>query len=361
MGYFSSVATIISVVVGAGVLALPFVAVQAGFWVFSVQLVLLTLVMVLLNLFVVELVVKSRGYHHLVDLTRKYLGKGWKRLMLFVFVFAQYGALVAYIVGILDVSNNLFNSPIYGWFIIFGAVFLLWFRLHVVADSESLLTVVMMVLLFLLAFIKAPSISVSNFSVSTGGFFDSFGVILFSLMGFTIIPEAVKELKRKEDGYSVVITAFTIIFVSYFFFTFVFVGSEGVSVKEIVVESFSGGLLVVSSFLVFILLITSFLGLGLALKDAFSLDLRIKKKTAWLLAVVPPLVFYFFTTPGFVSVIGFVGALSTAFLGVIICLAYLKVKRVNPGGGVPFGDKLVPLIILVLVIGALLEVYKVLF
>jgi len=95
MGKWSAVGTIIALVVGAGVLGIPYVVVRAGFWNGFVQIFLIGSLMIVLNLFVGEIVLRTKGKHQLVELAKHYLGARFEKLMFITFMLGQYGALVA--------------------------------------------------------------------------------------------------------------------------------------------------------------------------------------------------------------------------------------------------------------------------
>jgi len=227
-------------------------------------------------------------------------------------------------------------------------------RLHMLADIETGLTIVMLILIGIIALSLFSQVDYMNFSVIGSAPFSAYGVILFSVMGFTIIPEVIRELKKKEELVSVVFNAFLVIMLINALFAYVFVGVYGFDVAEIATNSLSGSLLYIGGFLVMSMLITSFLAIGLVLKDMFVTDLEVKKTKAWLFAIVPAYLFFFVARPDFINVLGIVGSFTAGIVGILVCWMVLRSrKRGNrkPEFVVPGGSALVYVLIGVLSLG----------
>ena len=85
--------------IGAGILGLPYVIARSGLAVGLVLVVLWGLVMLLLNLMLGEIAVRTEGNFQLPGFAGKYLGQWAKNLMSVIIVFSGFGALLAYIIG----------------------------------------------------------------------------------------------------------------------------------------------------------------------------------------------------------------------------------------------------------------------
>ncbi len=360
MGRINAILTLIALVVGAGILGVPYVVSRAGFWNGMLQLLLLGIATTIINLYIAEIVVSTKGQHHLITLAEKYAGKNAKRIVLIAFIIGQYGAMLAYIIGINRILITLFGEAgqAISLMVFISMAGLLFLRLHVITQAESILTILMVILMAFLSIILIPNIKITNLTMIDESPLKSFGVIIFAYMGFTVIPDIIKELKRKKQIVKVILDAYTIIILLYALFTYSFVGVHGKAVAKIAVESLTGWLLVSGGILILLLLITSYVGVGLAMKNMLHVDLKTKKKTAWAMTIIIPFLLLFLTNPDFISVIGIAGTISGGVVGIIMCLTLLKARKKGdrtPEFTVPGGATLAYVIIAFLIIGVILE------
>ena len=97
---FWAIATLIGTIIGAGIFSIPYVFAKAGFLVGTINLIVLGAAVLLLYFYTGEIVLRTKGNHQLTGYARRYLGKTGKGLMTFSIMFAIYGALVAYTIGV---------------------------------------------------------------------------------------------------------------------------------------------------------------------------------------------------------------------------------------------------------------------
>ena len=114
--------TLIGTIIGAGILALPYVIAKAGFLYGLLAMVLMGIVFLYLNLFIGEIVLRTKKQYQLTGYAEKYLGVWGKKCMTFSFIFGMYGALIAYIIGEGEALHTIFNfgSPLL-WSLLFFA------------------------------------------------------------------------------------------------------------------------------------------------------------------------------------------------------------------------------------------------
>jgi len=91
--------TLIGTVVGAGILGIPYVIAQAGFLYGLILMLVLGGAYIFINLFVGEIILRTRKQHQLPGYVGKYLGPWGKKLMAFSVLVGSYGALTAYLIG----------------------------------------------------------------------------------------------------------------------------------------------------------------------------------------------------------------------------------------------------------------------
>jgi amino acid permease len=143
---WEAIATLVGTIIGAGILGIPYVIAKAGFWTGIFDIVLLGIVVLVIYLYLGEVVLRTEGFHQLPGYAEKYLGKIGKRLMVFSMVFGNYGALIAYIIGVGLALAAIFggNSLTYSLIFFVIAAIIIFKGLKAVGKSE----------LFMLPFIK---------------------------------------------------------------------------------------------------------------------------------------------------------------------------------------------------------------
>ena len=124
-------AILIGTTVGAGVLGIPYVTAKAGFFVGLIYIILIGFFIMLINLYLGEIILRTKGKHQIGGYAKKYFGKRGKNMVNFAFIFGVYSALVAYTFGIAESFSFLFfgnssYSIFFGLGFAFFMSFLLW-------------------------------------------------------------------------------------------------------------------------------------------------------------------------------------------------------------------------------------------
>src|SRR3989344_4169379 len=96
---FQAIATLTGMIIGAGVLGIPYVVAKAGILLGIIDIVAIGLVVLSMHLFLGEVVLRTPGNHQLTGYAEIYLGKRGKALMMISALIGMYGALLAYIMG----------------------------------------------------------------------------------------------------------------------------------------------------------------------------------------------------------------------------------------------------------------------
>ena len=138
MIFIESVAILIGTIIGAGILAIPFVMAKAGFLTGLLVLAVVAVMMVVINLIIGEITLASSKLHQLPGYAEKYLGKWGKWSMFYTMLFVLYGALLAYIIGEGQVLTALFDGNVTVNSLLFFAVgaFLVYLGLNIVKRFE---------------------------------------------------------------------------------------------------------------------------------------------------------------------------------------------------------------------------------
>ena len=347
---FEAIATLTGTIIGAGVLAIPYSFMKAGFLTGFLNLIILSAAVLFLYFYMGEIVLRTNGKMQLTGYANKYLGKNGKRVMAFTMLFGIYGALVAYIIGVGRSLNSLFHFPsleLFGAFIppeiissilffIFG-ITVVYFGLNLIRKSELLMGAIVMAIILLICLLSFWKIDFSNLSAfNISGIFLPYGVVLFALAGAVAIPEMEEELvlHRKELKKAILIGALIPI-ILYFLFALTVVGNCGKSTGEIATTCLIGKyglfMIILGNLFPIFAMSTSFLTLGLGLKEMFNYDYKLNPFTSWFLTVIIPLIlffwiFFFVREEIFFKTIGLTGGVAMTLEGILIVWMFQKAK-----------------------------------
>jgi len=362
--FFSSVAILVGMCIGAGVLGIPYVAMKSGFFLTLGYLVFLGLIILLVNLYLGEISLRTKGIHQIVGYAGKYLGKRGKKILQGVMVFEVYSAILAYLIGTGESFNFLFFENNYIIYLGLGVgvfmSFLIWKGIKGLKKFERIGVSVILVLLFLIFLFFGKEISFNNF----GGFsfeyiFLPFGVILFALLAFQSIPQVRIVLRNKEKMMKkVIITATLISILFYALFVFVIVGFKGNETPEVATLALGGIFIWLGIFT----MLTSYLALGNALMENLMFDQGMKKNKAWFLSSIVPIFIFlivkFFNIFSFVEVLAIGGLISGVVMSVMILIIAKKAKKMGdrkPEYSIPINWFVVGIISLIFVFGMIWE------
>ena len=76
--FFSAVSILVGTCIGAGVLGIPYVAAQVGFFVALAYIMLIGLLVFTINLYFGEVILRTKGDHQIAGYAGKYLGRKGK-------------------------------------------------------------------------------------------------------------------------------------------------------------------------------------------------------------------------------------------------------------------------------------------
>ena len=198
---FIAATTLTGTIVGAGILGIPYVIAKTGFFYGSIIIILIGAALLCLNLFMGEVVLRTKTQHQLPGYAEKYLGKTGKRLMAFAMLFTIYGALSAYIMGEGETIKAIlgFGSPLLYSVIFFLVAFLIvWKGVKFTGNAELILISFLFLVVVLIGIYSFQDIKMSNLTTfDASKLLIPYGVILFAFLGSPAIPE-VQEVLGKE-------------------------------------------------------------------------------------------------------------------------------------------------------------------
>jgi len=333
--FFLALASLIGTIIGAGIFGIPFVVSKSGVLPSLFYFILLGFVVFFLHLFFAEIILKTKGNHRLVGYAKKYLGPKAKTIVGIATILGVLGSLLAYIILL-----GKFAHLILPWFSDLGWSFFLWailsflvlLGIKMISKAELYMNIGLFLVFLLVFAFCVPKIEASNIVLfNTENLFLPFGIVLFSLLGTSAVPEAISILKEKKSIKKIIVFGSLITVLFTFLFGFVISAVSGIRTTQ---EAFSG----LSSFLgekvimlgaLFGLLAvsTSFLILANYLKNTLKFDYKLSHLTSFAVSCFTPMALFLLGLRQFISVIGIVGTFVGLAEGVALILIYKKVKR----------------------------------
>lgn len=335
-----AVGLMVGSIVGAGVFGLPYAFAQSGAGVGAAWLLGIGAVSLASFLMYAEVVIQTPGTHRLGGYAELYLGPAWKPVSTVMLASAQVGAMLAYAV----LGGRFLQSllgPLLGGNEVMYALSLVavigaftWRGARFAARAEGVVVGVLLFLFVLATLASLPSVQVAHlFSVQWENALLPYGVILFALSGLGAIPEmkdalGAKDLRRLPHA---VTFGLFIIVGLYLAFSLAVVGVTG---QETTPTAFTGlavvlgpAFRVVSALLGSLTVFSIFSMTSLQLQNALAVDLRVPRHVSWALAVFVPGILYAVGLREFIGIIGFVGAVFSGLLGILVVALYERLRR----------------------------------
>lgn len=336
---------LVGTTIGAGIFALPYSFARLGLsWGLLAFCLALICVLGINSLYALIIVKTNGGRHELVGFSHLYLGDFGKLLSIVLLAVLADSALLAYSVlggkflGILLGKEELFFT--------LGIYYLIVLAVLILAGVKFLSKIDVFLVLSTIAIIAYLSLgglpywhvsnilSLSPISFNLKVLIESFGIDLFALSGFMIIPEMMSLGRTKKSSFKMVWLATLFVAVIYLVFVFTVVGLSGNKTSADALSGLWNTLPQPMIKLMYLLGIftsgSAFLGLGSVLFNSYQEDLKISRSWAWFLVIYPPLFFYLFGQPTFAAVVGYSGFVSTFFLVFILALIFVKIKGITP-------------------------------
>ena len=322
--------------IGAGFLGIPSVISKSGFLIGFIELIILALFVLFLKLCLGEVILRTRGNHQLTGYAEKYLGKTGKAIMFFALIFGILSAMVAYLIAegetlsyliIGNTSYALYFSL--GFWLLIACLSYIGLKALKKYDKIGLFIVLFLVLIIFIIFFK--TIKIENLTyLNNSNIFLPIGVILFSFLAFSAVPEAFRTLKGNERALKKTITLGIFIpFIVYVLFSLIVVGNFGLNIPEISVLVLGR----FSSLLAVITLFTAFFTSAIVISVMFRFDFKTGRFYGWILACFVPLilflVIYFFKLVSFVQLLSIAGIVSGGLTG--ICILFMNVRAKKLG------------------------------
>jgi tyrosine-specific transport protein len=337
--FIKAVATLIGTIIGAGVLAIPYTIYSAGYWLGVLYLIILGIVIIILNLMLGEVVLRTKKNLHIPELIKLYLGKKGYILVLIAMAILIYGAMSAYIRGAGDILNTIIPSQSFNWSIVFFAIGTYFIIKGLKFVSQwNIIFVSGMVLIIITIWLKAiysQDIDWSQFNLqSTNSLKQAvrpYGAILFSYFGVIAIPQIKTILGKKSDQMELVITLGILIpILLYSVFVSLVIGVAGNDITPLAIislgEKLGSQVLIITSIFAIIAMMTSFIAMGLSMIESYIQFGKLKRSIAIILTTFPPMAFLVFDWAQFDTIIQYAGGIGVSIISILIILTFWRAK-----------------------------------
>lgn len=331
-----ALASVVGTIVGAGVFALPYIFSQSGIITCLLYFLILSPIVILLHLFFGEITLRTKQEQRLTGYAKTYLGNKAKHVVAASIIVGVLGSLVVYLILAGDFLSILFprwlssaQYTIIAWGFLAFMVFL---GTRSVAWVELLMTGA----LFLVAGVVLAACW-PHFQITNLTFFNPakialpFGVIMFSLVGWSAVPEAEDLLTDKRKLKKVIIGAVSLAAIFYCLFAIIISGVTGSQTSQ---EALRGlvpilgyKIMIFGALFGLLAVATSFLTLANYLKNTFTFDYKQPRYLAFLSACALPLLLFLLGFRDFVVVISFLGGIIGLIEGAALIFIYLKAKK----------------------------------
>lgn len=337
-----AVCTLVGTIIGAGILGMPYAIAKVGFLPGIFLILLIGISFIFLNLFLGEVILRTKGQHQLTGYAEKYLGPWGKKLMTFSMLVSIYGALSAYLIGIGIALQTIFkSSSATPYIILFFLVgfFIVYRGIKSTGKAELILVSFLIVVIVAIGLYSLDNINPAYFSsYDLGKLLLPYGVVVFAFVGSAAIPEIQEELgNQKKKMKKAIIIGSVIPIIIYTLFTVVMMGLVGIEqfellepnqrIATVALSIYSTPLFgLFANILAILTMSTSFFTLGLALLEMYQFDYGTSRKAALLLTFIFPLLVAVFKLTTFIAILGITGVFSGGLDGILVVLMYWKAK-----------------------------------
>ena len=366
--FWLAVFSLVGTTIGAGIFSLPYVFNKAGFLIALIEFIVLVFVVLLVQQMLGEITLRTKDHKRLIGLSSNYLGRSWKNLVKVSVLLSGVGTLLIYMV-----FGGKFISLITGQDIFWSSMvfFIFWFlavlaRPKTFGKTEFYISALVIFIIILISVFNFGYINFNNFrGFEIKNLFLPYGVILFAMIGYSVIPKmedllgAEKHKLKKAIKYGTLIPA-----VVYLLFVFIILGVSGGLTSSDAIFGFSRALnsdfiMFVGSILGLLAIAEAALSYGVYFRETLWYDLKLNKKVAWALTGFAPLFLFLLGARDLVSIISIVGALFFGFQAVIILMIHKKAKNseIKPAYAICLPNVFYYIIGIMVSLGAVLEIW----
>ena len=366
--FWLAVFSLVGTTIGAGIFSLPFAFFKAGFIIGLLEFVVLVAAVLLIQLIIGEIALRTKGEKRFVGYAQEYLGYGWKLFVTISTLLGGVGVLLVYIILAGRFLSFLISQSAALSSLIFFAVWFLFIlaKPKMFGKTELIFSFSVISIIILISSFNIGYIRFDNFKgLDIGNLLLPYGVILFAISGFYVIPEMEDIVGTQKRKLKKAIICGTLIPAAiYLFFIFIVLGVSGNLTSPDAISGLADALnsrviLLFGSFLGLLAVSGASISYGIYIKETLWYDFKINKWLAWFLVGAAPLMLFMLGVRNLVTVIGIVGALFFAFQAIVVLLIHKKSKssEIKPAYEIKLPDFVYYLIGLLAILGALLEAW----
>lgn len=370
MKFLKAIAIFVGTIIGAGIFGLPYVIGKSGIFPGFFYFLILGGVVLLIHLLLGEATLRTQEPCRLPGLAHKYLGPSGRILVMISVISGLLAALLAYLILSNEFLKILFSS-LSDWpsdlSILFFWIFLSYFifrGVKVIATIEVLTNIVFFAAMLFILGVSLPQFNFGNVKLMDfSNIFLPFGVILFSLIGWSAVPEVIDFLKSSKELKKIkkaMILAAVLVIPFYAIFALAILGIAGSGVAPDALSSLSPFLgtkiIALGVLAALITLADSILILGLHLKNTFIHDFKLSNNWAAVIACGLPIIAFLAGFRNFISILGIAGTLVGVIQGVVIILIFNRAKKMGdriPEYSLKVSSVLLYFLIATLILGAI--------
>lgn len=313
---------VVGTTVGAGIFSLPLVFKQTGLLPFFILLIVLAYVTLRINIYFAQITHSVKGEHQLPGYVSTVLGKRLGVAAIVLHLFSTYGALIAFASIGGTFLSQLIGIPVHiGMMLFFIAATVLLFQDGKKMESLDELFAagkgILFVLLVLFAFLFFPYQSYNPGPVVGTNPYLAYGLILFSLTGFSIIPELHPDKQYKKT-----------LWIAQFLIVLLYIVFAVALSPYAIADSFrfkNQALSIFVNLTGFISVFTTYLMLSMVTKDVYMKDIKMNQKGALGFTAVVPFVAILLNYDGFLKVLSLTGGIFLGSIGLLICFMHQTV------------------------------------
>ena len=366
--FWLAVFSLVGTTIGAGIFSLPYAFFKSGFIIGFLEFIAIVAAVLLIQLIIGEIALRTKGKKRLIGYTKEYLGYKWKLFVTISTLLGGIGVLLVYIILAGHFLSFLISQSAVSSSLIFFAVWFLFILVkpRIFGKTELIFSFSVISIIILISSFNVGYIDFNNFKgLNIDNILLPYGVILFAISGYYVIPEMediIGTSKRKLK--KAIICGTLISAIVYLFFIFIVLGVSGNLTSPDAISGLAGvlnsrAILLLGSFLGLLAVSGASLSYGIYIKETLWYDFKINKWLAWLITGAAPLTLFLLGARNFVTVIGIIGALFFAFQAVVVLLIHKKSKssEIKPDYEIKLPHFVYYLIGLGAIFGALLEVW----
>ena len=327
--------------IGTGILTLPYAINKIGLFGSLIAFIVAYLVSLVLYLMICEMTRNSKNSKELLGILNEHLfngkhGKILSVIFLILLILMILQTLIVYILCGSEIITDLLPINMVSSKIIFYTIcsLVIMFGIKGISNGENISVSLIAFVIFLLSLISLFNTQ-RGINLSFGDpkiVLAVYGLFMFAFSSIFSIVQVTNYIEKKDDAKKVVITGLSINALLTIIFAIIsIIGSKEVTTIATIglSDTINNSVIkVLCSIFVLLAMFSSYWTSGLAFTDIVEAELKIKRKTAWIISTIPTIILALLLPMSILDIIQIgSGALSIILVIVIIPAYYHAVKK----------------------------------